>query len=462
MAKIANIIMKQITKISRALRPQFSFRGKLKFLSASLLAMVFGPLLNPLSGEVVSLNLAETFTWIEKQNLEVLIQRQAVEEAFQIARRDRSELIPRLSFDAAQIRTKIAPVGFGFDFPNPPPVNRFDGKMVGSVPLINVVNYATWRLSRFNHQISELTLESVLQDSLNNAANAFYSHLRNLKRIEVLDANIERDEALLDLAINQLNAGVATRIDVTRAESALATDQKQRLQQDTVVMESALRFQLLLDLDLDAKLALQSTEQLKPIQFHRQEYNLAALLEARPNYLIAIEELERNLAARKYAGLERLPSINLFGEWGYATEQAFDGGSRNTWLTGISMSLPIFEGHRIRSNKRRAEAIIHAQELVVQNIENQVGADYKLALQDARSRYEQIGITRKRVELSEEELDLARTRFTEGVADNREIIDALAALADASDEMIEIRYQYKLSRLSLARAKGDVRLLLSD
>ncbi len=449
MAKIADIIMKQITKISRALRPQFSFRGKLKFFPASLLAMVCGPLLNPLSGEVVSLNLAETFTWIEKQNLEVLIQRQAVEEAFQIALRDRAELIPRISFDAAQIRTQIAPVGFGFEFPSSPPVNRFDGKMVGTVPLINVVNYATWRLSRYNHHISELTLESVLQDSLNNAANAFYSHLRNLKRIDVLDANIERDEALLDLAINQLNAGVAT-------------DQKQRLQQDTIVLESALRFQLLLDLDLDAQLRLQSTERLKPIQFHRQEYNRTALLEARPNYLIAVERLERNLAARKYAGLERLPSINFFGEWGYATETAFDGCDRNAWLTGISMSLPIFEGHRIRSNKRRAEALIHAQELVIQNIENQVGADYKLALQDARSRYDQIGITRKRVELSEEELDLARTRFTEGVADNREIIDALAALADASDEMIEIRYQYNLSRLSLTRAKGDVRLLLSD
>ena len=86
----------------------------------------------------------------------------------------------------------------------------------------------------------------------------------------------------------------------------------------------------------------------------------------------------------------------------------------------------------------------------------------ELALQDARSRYDQIGITRKRVELSVEELDLASTRFTEGVADNREIIDAQAALAEASDEMVEIVYQYNLSRLSLARAKGDVRLLLSD
>lgn len=458
------MIMKRMTRRSNGLRVQTSFRGKLKFFQAFLLAMALGPLVKPLSlgAEEVSLTLAETFAWIEKQNLEVLIQRQAVEEAFQTVLRERSELIPRFSFDTTQIRTQIAPVGFGFDFAPPPPVNRFDGKMVGSVPLINVVNYANWRLSRYNLKISELTLESVQQDSLNNAANAFYSHLRNLKRIEVLDANIKRDESLLDLATNQLNAGVATKIDVTRAESALATDQKQRLQQDTVVMESGLRFKLLLDLDLDAHLNLKGSEQLKPIQFHREDYKLETLLEVRPDYLIAVEEMERNLAALKYAGLERLPSVNLFGEWGYATEEVFDGGEKNTWQAGISLSLPVFEGFRIRSNKRRAKAVILSQEFVIRNIENQIGADYKLALQDSRSRYDQIGITRKRVELSEEELDLAQTRFMEGVADNREIIDALAALADASDEMIEIVYQYNLSRLALSRAKGDVRLLLSD
>ncbi len=462
MAKILDMNIKLKTRSGRSLTLQKWLGGKLKFFQTSLLAAVFWQAIIPLEAEDIVLTIEETFAAIEKQNLQVLIQRQAVEEAFQVALRERSELLPRFSLDSSQARSQIAPVGFGFDFPSPPPVNRFDGKMVGSVPLIDVVKFANWKLARYNHTISELTFESVLQDSLNNAANAFYSHLRNLKRIEVLDANIKRDLALIDLAQNQLDAGVATKIDVTRAEGALATNQKARIQQDTVVMESALRFKLLLDLDLDSELRLISSDEVKPLLFHGTDYEIAGLLELRPDYLIAAEELERNLAALKYAGLERLPSVNFFGEWGYATSNILDGGEKNAWLAGISFSLPVFEGFRIRSNKRRAKSLIKSQELVLQNIENQVGVDFKLALQDVRSRFAQIAITLKKVELSEEELTLARTRFIEGVADNREIIDAQAALADANDEMIETLYQYDLSRLSLAKAKGDVRLLLSD
>ena len=57
---------------------------------------------------------------------------------------------------------------------------------------------------------------------------------------------------------------------------------------------------------------------------------------------------------------------------------------------------------------------------------------------------------------------VARTRFLEGVADNREIIDAQAALAGSNDEMVEAVYQYNLSRLELAMVRGDVRLVVTE
>ena len=60
----------------------------------------------------------------------------------------------------------------------------------------------------------------------------------------------------MDLARNQLNAGVATQIDVTRAESLLAQAEQARLQQDTVVYQSVLLLQRLLDLDPARSLAL--------------------------------------------------------------------------------------------------------------------------------------------------------------------------------------------------------------
>ena len=48
------------------------------------------------------------------------------------------------------------------------------------------------------------------------------------------------------------------------------------------------------------------------------------------------------------------------------------------------------------------------------------------------------------------------------MADNREIIDAQNSLAVASDNVVEAYYQYNLSRVTLARISGDVRLVLNE
>ena len=52
--------------------------------------------------------------------------------------------------------------------------------------------------------------------------------------------------------------------------------------------------------------------------------------------------------------------------------------------------------------------------------------------------------------------------FEGGAVDNREVIEAQNALAVASDSRLEAVYQYNLSRLELARARGDVRAILAE
>jgi len=83
-------------------------------------------------------------------------------------------------------------------------------------------------------------------------------------------------------------------------------------------------------------------------------------------------------------------------------------------------------------------------------------------MQDAGSRYVQIGVAEKSLQLAEEQLRLARQRYEQGVADNREIIEAQNNLAIADDALVEAIYQYNLSRVELTRTKGDVKGILAE
>ncbi|MCX6951250.1 MAG: TolC family protein [Verrucomicrobia bacterium] len=157
-----------------------------------------------------------------------------------------------------------------------------------------------------------------------------------------------------------------------------------------------------------------------------------------------------------------MPSLGLGGEYGYASGNFDDSGKKEAWFAGATLSVPIFDGLRSDADRRAALSRQRSQELRLHSLELQITSELRLARQDAASRNAQITVAEKNLRLSEEELRLAQQRYRQGVADNREIVEAQNRLAIASDNYVEAVYQYNLSRVELARAKGDVRTVLTE
>ncbi|MDX2112080.1 MAG: TolC family protein [Verrucomicrobiota bacterium] len=409
----------------------------------------------PLSGQAQLITLEKTFDTIETQNFSVLIQNELVVSALETANRARAGVLPRVDLSGRQVRTR----GSGAGVVGSSVRNSFNTKLSATIPLVDAKAITDSRVGKFNYEISQLDTKSTVQDILQIAGSAYFTHLRNLARREVIEANIARDKVLFELANNQFKAGVATPIDVTRAEVQLATDEKDMLQQDTAVIQSELEIKRLLAMNLDTTIIL---ERMDPNEtaLNISAEGMSTVLGNRPEYEKAQRTLERNQYARKMAPWEQAPTVDLIGEYGVADETPFNGNLQDEWLIGVAFTMPIFDGWNIRSNKLQADSLVRQQQYVVKQLEDQLGADYRLSLQDVRSRFQQIAISRKRVSLSEKELDLARTRFQQGVADNRDVVEAQANLAFAHDGLVESIYQYNLSRLALARVRGNVRLIL--
>ena len=67
---------------------------------------------------------------------------------------------------------------------------------------------------------------------------------------------------------------------------------------------------------------------------------------------------------------------------------------------------------------------------------NAIEREFKFAMLEMDSRYAQIKIARDEVRLGKDEVEQARERYNEGLADNRELIDAQQRLADATKQSI--------------------------
>jgi outer membrane protein len=408
-----------------------------------------------------ALSLADAFAELEKANPNVLISREAVAQALAVSEQQRAGLLPKISLDAQQRRTQSVQLSNGAPFEQSP-VNRFDGKLTGNLALLNPSQIVAYRAARKGLAVAELDERQTLQAVMSVVAQTYFGHMRNVQRIGVLDANITRARELRDLVQRQLDAGVVTQIDVTRAEAQLAIAEQARLQQDTTVFQSELQLKRLLDRNLSDPLVLTGFEVARMDQSQLAAEAEKTVLAQRPDYLRAVQAAEQNKDQVRAAGYQRLGVLSAVGEYGYATSRAFDGQEKTAWLGGVALTIPIFDGLKASADRRVALAQLRTQQLRVRALELQIPAELRLAAQDARSRNAQISVADRNLRLAQEQLRLAQIRFEGGAVDNREVIEAQNSLAIASDNRLEAVYQYNLSRLELARAKGDVRSILKE
>jgi outer membrane protein TolC len=186
----------------------------------------------------------------------------------------------------------------------------------------------------------------------------------------------------------------------------------------------------------------------------------SALIASRPELAGQKKRLEQALLARKAASWQRLPSVELFGDWGYDSDEAFSSDYNEAWLVGVRASVPIFDGFRIESEKREAAAVARQASYEMRVLDKRIESEFRTALFDMNSRYQQMGLAGKEIDLGLDEVEQAELRYREGLADNRELIDAQQRLADAERSHLNTAYLYGVSRLAYARAIGAVETVL--
>jgi len=415
------------------------------------------------SDEPLHLSVADMVKLVKSQNLQLLIQSESVRRALEQSYQRRAALLPQFGLRARQARNQLAFDNFnGGVLAAAKPFNSFGSRVEGSLSLIDTQRYADYRLAKLAHAIEQYEYRVAVQDLLDQAVMLYFTQLRDLRQVEILEGNLEREEQLLELAKQQFDAGVAVKIDVTRVEVRLATVKRDLMEAKTAADDSILQLKSLLDIDLDHELLLDRSvvDGIQSPPSLKRYGMMADLTELRPELQSQERQLKQAELAKRAANWQRLPSVSLFGEWGYDGSEVFDSENGEAWVIGIEASLPIWEGGRIAAESREAELAVRQNELALRQLRNQINREFKFAMLDMDSRYEQIEFARDEVRLGMDEVEQARERYKEGLADNTEMIDAQQRLADAERSHLRAIYLYGLSRLAFARSIGSVERVL--
>ncbi|MBS4095505.1 MAG: efflux transporter outer membrane subunit [Sulfuricella sp.] len=284
---------------------------------------------------------------------------------------------------------------------------------------------------------------------------------RNYLNLRALDAQLavvretlrsRRDS--LRLTQDKLRGGVASRIDVAQAESAVAAVVAQlaelRQQRDLAQHQVAL-----LTGTPDLQLGTGDIGDL-PLPPAPPLGLPARLLEARPDIRQAEENLIALNARIGVAKAALFPAISLTGLLGGQSMELsnlFASGAR-IWSLGFALSLPIFDAGRLDAQVDQATAQqkqgVAAYQRAVENAFREVNDALAAARQSAAA---EAALTTRR-EAARQVLELTEERRQAGYSAYPEVLDAQRSLNDAQLAFVQNRQARLAAAVELFRAMG--------
>ncbi len=284
---------------------------------------------------------------------------------------------------------------------------------------------------------------------------AFYGVLFLQEELEVQDEEIQALAQHLQITRNRVAAGAATDFDVLSTEVRIATAKSQRVDVTNALAQRRIELRQLLGLPADSSVVPVGGFQEDTTRLNEDSL-VSVAFEQRPEVRLSRDAVASAEVQTHLASLSDRPSVSL----------ELMGGAKNGYVpdlnqvkadfaAGMSVQLPLYNGHRTRAEVEAAEANVSVARSRTRALERQVSADVQQAVAAVRASREKIATTTVQVRQATEALALARTRYQAGVVTNLDVLDAETLLAQAKLVHLRGRYELISSRYQLRQAVGE-------
>jgi outer membrane protein TolC len=391
-----------------------------------------------------------------------LLERQT---ASQTARAERiqalSALLPQVTGTLSETEEQLNLKTLGFIFaPNPyltipPIVGPFHYSAAQANVSAKVLDWNARRnlkSARANEHAAALSVQGARDLVVQAVANAYLLVIADASRVVAVKAQVDTDQALYKRAQDQHTAGVAAGIDVLRAQVQLKAEQQVLLAQQNQLDTDKLALGRIIGLAPDQVFHLADNVPFSPLAGITQEQALRIALEQRPDYQSSRKLVEAAQQAVAAARAEWYPTVDLNGFYG-VTGPSFANSHGVFTVTG-ALNFNIFNGGRIHADIEKARATLQQRSDELADQGAQIEVEVRDAFLNLQSAAEQVAVAGDNLVLANQTLDRSRDRFSSGVTDNVEVVQAQGAVATGNDNLIAALYAHNLAKVSLARALG--------
>lgn len=315
------------------------------------------------------------------------------------------------------------------------------------------------RQAALRRESAGLGLSSAKAQATLDAAQAFYDAALTDRIVGIAEETYAQADRSLTVTQEQRSAGRISEFELLRARVARDSLQPSVVRAKNNREVAYLRLKQLLELPLDQPLTLVADLEAgtlsPPSPFAARLAQAEATLALPERTAVAQSALEAGVAeqAVAVARAERRPAIALRSDYGlvdYPDSVPNFMDWRQNWTIGVGLSLPIFNGGRIKGNEIVARAgVSEAQARRRQTAELAAldEAATRTDLQAARVEWEVSGST---IEQAQRAYEIAELRYTEGLSTQLELSDARLQLAQSQVTRAEAARNLQVGRVRFA------------
>jgi outer membrane protein TolC len=374
-----------------------------------------------------------------------------------------SDLLPNVRAGVTETIQQVNLAAFGFGgFPGTPPLvgpfSVFDARVRLSSPVIDRRLVHELRRETQELAASNLGQQDTRELVVLVTTDLYLEALATTSRVETARSQLQSAQAVYERSVNLKDAGVVAGIDVVRAQV-----QQQRQQQHLVAVQNEMAKQMLtlaraIGLPLDQQFTLADRLTATSVEMPAFAEALTAATNSRKDYQRTLALIRAEEESLKAASGRRLPTVAFNADYGDIGRTI--GRSHGTFTMQGSVSVPLFEGGRTKSEVDAAQARLDQRRAESDSLRSRIEYEIRTAYLDLESSTQQVQVAESATMLAAQQLVQAQDRFAAGVTNSLEVVQAQEAVTASNESYISSLYSLNVARAMLARAMGGAEQMI--
>ena len=374
-----------------------------------------------------------------------------------------SALLPQVSAHGQQAFEDISFKEIGLKLPPipglpslPPTSGAFgyeDARIGVAQSLYNRELRERYRAQTSNELASKLSVKDSRDVVVLAIGAAYLQVIASAARVETAKAQVVAAQELDRLTAHRVTSEVSPEIDSLRAQVQRQSAEQRLTNVANQWEKDKLALARIAGLPIEQKFEL--TDRLTDRQHPAIALESATeeALRSRADLASAEASIKAAESAVRAEKAQRLPVVSVSADYGGAGINP--GNYNQVYSVAGNISVPIYTGGRIRADISLARSELARRQAEYADLKGRIGYDVRVAWLDVSASASSVKVAESNRMLAEKALGESRDRYTNGVTNYLEVVQAQEVVAEANENRIQSLYSFNVAMVFLARAMGN-------